>query len=401
MKILFLTPRSPYPPRSGGLVKTERLLRHLVESHDVTLAVLKDEGVSIETLKRTIGLNVRLKNILVGASNNRRSAAAFLMSVLMGVPFGVYRNRSKQLKDLIAEHCGDADVIIVDHYLTYQFVPKQFRKKTVYHSHNAEFKIWRSYGEIARNPVKKAVMNFEGARVARYEKGIIRHVAAFLAAPNDLADLAGLGLTRDASWFETYHLSDDKALEDAMPDFQGNNKNVIFVGTLSWEPNADAVIWFAENVWPSVRAKHPDSMFLVVGGGASKSLVDRCSQIPGVSFLGFVDDLCDAYAQASIFVAPMRFGAGIKVKVVDAMYRGFPIVSTNCGVEGIGARSPDEYVVADSALDFELAINRLLTDEALCRNLSRNARAYSAEHLSWHSVLTTFDDAINHAKQTY
>lgn len=401
MKILFLTPRNPYPPRSGGLVKTERLLRHLTKSHDVTLAVLQDENVSIEELKRTIGLNVRLKDILVAPSNNKRSAVAFLASVFMGMPFGVYRNRSRQLKTLIAEHCVDADVIVVDHYLTYQFVPPQFRKKTVYHSHNAEFKIWRSYGEIAQNPVKKAVMNFESGRVAQYEKEIIRHVAAFLAAPNDLADLAGLGLARDASWFETYHLSDDKALGDALPTFRANNKNIIFVGTLSWEPNADAVTWFAENVWPAVRAEHPNSAFLVVGGGASKSLIDRCSQIPGVSFLGFVDDLRDAYEQASIFVAPMRFGAGIKVKVVDAMYRGFPIVSTNCGVEGIGAHSPEEYVVADSAPDFALAINRLLTDEALCRDLSRNARAYSAEHLSWHSVLKTFDDAINHAKQAY
>lgn len=401
MKILFLTPRSPYPPRSGGLVKTERLLRHLTKSHDVTLALLQDDGVSIEDLKKIIDSSARIENILVGTSNNKRSAAAFLMSVLAGVPFGVYRNRSRQLKDLVAAYCADADAIIVDHYLTYQFVPKQFRKKTVYHSHNAEFRIWRSYAEIARNPVKKAVMNFESARVARYEKGIIRHVAAFLAAPNDLADLAGLGLRKDASWFETYHLSDDKALGDTLPEFRGNNKNVIFVGTLSWEPNADAVIWFVENVWHSVRAEHPGSTFLVVGGGASKALVDRCAQIPGVSFLGFVDDLRDAYAQASIFVAPMRFGAGIKVKVVDAMYRGFPIVSTHCGVEGIGARSPDEYIVADSASHFASAINRLLTDEALCRNLSRNARAYSAEHLSWHSVLKTFDDAINHAKQTY
>lgn len=136
-----------------------------------------------------------------------------------------------------------------------------------------------------------------------------------------------------------------------------SKKEIIFVGTMyRWE-NEDAVRWFVKKVLPLVWAKDPEINFKVIGSSPSKTLVDSIAA-PRVEFMGFVEDLEPTYSKATLVVAPIRLGSGVKFKTLDAILRGVPVVSTTAGAEGIAniewiteiANSPEKFAEAILAI---------------------------------------------------
>ena len=142
---------------------------------------------------------------------------------------------------------------------------------------------------------------------------------------------------------------------------------VVFVGPLWHPPNMDAVLWFCSDVWPQVRARVPDARLRLIGSNAWCLPIDTAtlSTCPGVFVEGFVPDLSSVYSEACAVVAPLRFGAGMKGKVCEAMAAGVPVVTTSVGAEGIRARRDHDLLVADGPDAFARAVVSLLTDDAL------------------------------------
>jgi glycosyltransferase involved in cell wall biosynthesis len=121
---------------------------------------------------------------------------------------------------------------------------------------------------------------------------------------------------------------------------------ICFVAHLARPENEQAVVWFLQEGWARVRAAIPEARWVIAGAGASAELVDRVSQSPGVDLAGYVPDLSQVYTEASVALIPLRQGAGLKFKTVEAMLAGVPLVTTSVGAEGV---APDHYfaLVAD------------------------------------------------------
>lgn len=111
---------------------------------------------------------------------------------------------------------------------------------------------------------------------------------------------------------------------------------LLFVAAMYREENRDGLRWFLDEMWPRVKSRRPHALLDVAGAGAGEDLEHMVEGIPGVNLLGFVEDLEPLYAKASSVVVPLRRGAGVKFKVVDALVRGVPVVTTAVGAEGIG-----------------------------------------------------------------
>ena len=139
---------------------------------------------------------------------------------------------------------------------------------------------------------------------------------------------------------------------------------VVFVGGLWHPPNWDGVFWFCSAVWPRIRAAVPEARLRLIGSNAWSLPIDTdtLAECPGVVVEGFVADLDAAYAEASAVVAPLRFGAGMKGKVCEAMAAGVPVVTTTVGAEGIAAQPGRDLLVADGPDDFADAVTALLAD---------------------------------------
>jgi len=153
------------------------------------------------------------------------------------------------------------------------------------------------------------------------------------------------------------------------PEALGSRGNLLFVGALHEDrsPNADAVLWFAGEVLPRLAELHPGASLTLAG-------VNRSARVaalpgPGVVQRGSLKELSPLYAGARVFVAPMRFGAGVPLKCLEAAARGVPIVCTSLAARQLGWRDGVEVLVADDPFDFAEACASLLKDDALWRRL--------------------------------
>lgn len=134
---------------------------------------------------------------------------------------------------------------------------------------------------------------------------------------------------------------------------------VLFVGFLARWENEDGLLWFLHDVWPLITASAPGARFRVAGLGVGPN-VSEAARMADVELLGFVGDLKPLYERASVIVVPLRLGAGVKFKVVDALVAGVPIVTTAVGAEGIG--DPSWFAgLHDDAEEFAEAVLRVLT----------------------------------------
>ncbi|MBT2869258.1 glycosyltransferase [Chromobacterium violaceum] len=173
--------------------------------------------------------------------------------------------------------------------------------------------------------------------------------------------------------------------------FQGienrKEKSIIFTGNFSYMPNRDAAFYLVKNILPVLRKKYPDVTLYLVGKEPPEELV--CQD--GVVVTGYVDDIRPFYWQASVFLCPLRMGAGVKNKVLEAMATGVPIVSSSIGVDGIeGMKRDQNFILADSLDDTISAIVRLFESKSTRNLLSENARKTIDDGISWGEVSSRY-----------
>ena len=167
-------------------------------------------------------------------------------------------------------------------------------------------------------------------------------------------------------------------------------EHLLFVGSFRHRPNADAVHFFAREVLPLVRESLPGVELFVAGGDAPAEF----GGYEGVRVLGYVPDLDPLYARSRVFVAPLRFGAGMKGKVGDALSYGLPVVTTAVGAEGMALRDGEDVLIAAAPGEFAAAVVRLYRDEELWRRLASNAHAHAERHFSPRVVARIVNESV-------
>lgn len=178
---------------------------------------------------------------------------------------------------------------------------------------------------------------------------------------------------------------------DAGLPFEGR-EHLLFVGNFRHRPNEDGVRFFISEVLPKVREELPGVELLVVGDGAPQEFARLAPE--GVRLLGYVPDVDPLFARSRVFVAPIRFGAGIKGKIGEALAYAIPLVTTTVGAEGMSLRDGEEALIADTAEGFAAAVVRLYRDETLWRRLASNAHAHVERHFSPRVVGRIINDSV-------
>lgn len=379
-KLLFISPELPYPPQSGGKVKSLKLLQAMAERYDVTwVSPLKQDDE--EHLAAFTAVSP-CEQHLVAPLVVPRSAVQLAASYLEGRPLNVRRTLDAGLRDRVRRIAAGFDVIFLDHYEVYPYLPADYRGMVVYHAHNAYFKIWERYASLPGNPAMRAAAFVEARRVRRYEARVAGRADLVFAAPNDARELiaAGVDARRIA---DTYHLGDDAHL--ALPDlrFDDTIRKLMYVGFLGWEPNVQGLLWFIEQVWPQLVLRHPDLRFDIVGKNPDQRLRDAVAAHPAITLTGYVADLDSVYRDSRVSVAPLLFGSGMKVKVLDAMARGIPTVTTSVGAEGIDIENGRELLVADDPLRMADAIDALLENRDMWERLQASSRQLIRDRYTW------------------
>lgn len=379
-KLLFITSELPFPPQSGGKVKTLKMLHALSKRYRITLACpLKlddadhlDDFLAVSPCEHHLYAPVAIP----------RSAKTLLQSYLRGIPLNTHRTYNAPLQRRVAAIADQQDVVLLDHFETEAYLPKQYRGLVIYHAHNAYFKLWQRFAAQPGNSLMRLAAKLEAARVRRAEVKLVRRADLVFAAPNDAAALVRSGASA-THIHDTYHLGDDSQLHLPALRFENTRKKLMYVGYLGWEANVQGLLWFIDAVWPKLVIRHPDLRFDIVGKNPDSRLVEAAEPHPGIRLRGFVADLETIYRDSRISVAPLLFGSGMKVKVLDAMARGIPVVTTDIGAEGIDVIRGAHMLIENDPHSMAIQIERLLTESDLWDIVNSRSRKLIADRYTW------------------
>jgi glycosyltransferase involved in cell wall biosynthesis len=371
MRLLLLTESIPYPLDSGGRIKTYHTLRILAREHEVHChAFIREErqradGRALTALAASVTLHLLPRRWW-------REARYLLRSAFSGTPYTVARHF-----DPVACAAIEADIrrlrpdlVYCDHLSMMEYGAR-LNVPLVYDAHNVEHALLRRFGAGRRNLVTRLAAAIEWRRVRAYEREACRRSRLVFAVSDvdrrALAELAGRPVP-----IRTAPISVDAA---SMTPRAGTPSTpaLLFLGGLHWPPNAEALVFFVQDIWPLVRRARPDATLTVVGR-ADRPVAERCRRAPGVTLTGWVEDIEPYVRRSRALVVPMRAGSGMRVKILEAMSRGVPVVSTSLGCEGIDVRSGEHLLVADDPERFADAVLQVMADDDLAASLAIAAR---------------------------
>lgn len=164
-----------------------------------------------------------------------------------------------------------------------------------------------------------------------------------------------------------------------------DKKDILFIGSYPHLPNIDAVLYFAETVFPLVQKQLPDVKFKVVGANPPEN-IQRLSKNPGIEILGFVEDIESVFEDVRISVAPLRYGAGIKGKIGSSLCYGVPCVATSIAVEGMGLADGRDILVGDSPGEFADAILLAYTNSNVWGAISKRGHRFAVDNYSFEVI---------------
>jgi glycosyltransferase involved in cell wall biosynthesis len=171
---------------------------------------------------------------------------------------------------------------------------------------------------------------------------------------------------------------------------------LVFSGSMDWYPNEDAIVYFAEHVWPILRAARPSVSLTVVGRHPSARLA-ALAKTAGITLTGTVDDVRPFVDEAAVYVVPLRVGGGTRLKILEALAMGKPVVSTTVGAEGLTLVPGRHYLVADGAEAFARTVLDLLDAPAVRASLGQAGRRLVEERHSWDRVAADFERSLDWA----
>lgn len=180
---------------------------------------------------------------------------------------------------------------------------------------------------------------------------------------------------------------------DPAIDTEAARPTVIFTGVMSYRPNVDAILYFAEQVFPRLRRRNPDATFVVAGRSPCPEVL-ALANVPGIVLLADVPDMLAAIGQAWVSVATMQSGSGVKNKILEAWAMAKPVVMTSLAANGLELDAPAASLVSDDPEVLATLIDQLLRDRERRRDLGAAGRALVLRHHSWAGAGATIDGLL-------
>jgi glycosyltransferase involved in cell wall biosynthesis len=249
-------------------------------------------------------------------------------------------------------------------------------------THNVESQIWARRADHTGNPFAKVFFRTQEWKMRRFEKqALLRASAATVVTKLDLSTLRNWGvenvnLVPNGVDLETYCPIAEEEREDEL----------LFLASLDWYPNVDALDYFVKNILPIVRARRPGAKLRIVGRKPAESLIKQYSGLPGIDFIGEVKEVRSHLARATVVIVPLRIGGGSRIKILEALAAGKAVISTTIGAEGLDVVSGEHLLVADSPAAFAGGIEELLASTTLRRRLSNNGRKLVTDRYGWDQI---------------
>jgi polysaccharide biosynthesis protein PslH len=403
MNILWFSHLVPYPPTGlGVLQRSYNLVRELARVHRVHLLafvqnaplrdLLGDVDAGLTRAREHLGsFCERVEFLPIPAERRRHGQARLaLQSLFTPDPYSINWLKSGEARTVAEEWNRRVDFEVV-HFDTLSLAPYLdifANRTTSLDHHNIESHMMLRRADIEKHPLRRLYYRQEGIRLLSYEKRLcprfdLNITCSALDTERLLKALPGLNIAEipngvDTDYFKPF--DNDQVGEEPL--------SMVFAGNMSWYPNAAAMLFFAEQVWPKLKVALPGAKMHVVGANAPAALTELGQRDPHFKVHGFVPDARDVIGPAALYVCPIMDGGGTKLKVLDALAMGKPLVAHPVACEGIDVRDGENVVFATDPQQFVAKIVSLLGDP-VCRDaMSAAARSLAEARYSYASIGT-------------
>ncbi len=380
MKILQVTNKVPYPATDGGAIACMNLTSGFaILGNEVTV-------LSMNTRKHHTDLSEIPESVkdwasfhLVDVPASVSAGAALINLLFSGKPYNAVRFISKAFSEKLKELLTNQkfDIVQLEGLYVCPYIPvirKYSDAKVVYRAHNIEHEIWERTAAIS-NGFRRLYLNILSQRIKIFEKKFINEYDLLVPiTERDRIILDKIGNIRPT------HVSptgiDTKQLIPHAKNLE--NPSVFHIGSLEWAPNQEGLLWFVEKCWPKIHAKFPELKFYIAGRKAPDWLIRRFTA-PNIVFMGEVPDAYQFINSKAVMVVPLFSGSGMRIKIIEGMALGKPIVTTPIGTEGISTQSEKNIIIADNEQEFVNGVERLINDTELFHSIGSNAIEYIQE----------------------
>jgi len=386
MRILYFSPRQCWPRDTGAKLRDYYLASQLASRCPVTYLGLRDPAeASSEPPPVESGFAA-----YHGVARESTYTVSKLVRGLIGpTPLTVLNYSSARVSRMLAEilQAGAFDAVQMEgvHLSAYLPVIRAAASCPVILAdwHNIESEILHRYSQVNPSPLRR-VYAWRTAKLL--EPAETRFLAACdvhtvtserervrLQARDPAAEIHVIPNGVDVQYFGAHE-----------PDPGAPRTSLVFAGSMDYSANVDAVVWFVNNIWPELRRQHPALSFTIVGRDPTPEV--RALAGDQVSVTGTVPDVRPYYSGALAAVVPLRFGSGTRLKILEAMATGIPVISTRLGAEGLDLEDGTHLLLADSASELIAAVSRLASSPELWMRLSRSGREVVSRCYDWRAL---------------
>ena len=389
MRVLQFAPRVCWPLDTGAKLRNYHLARVLAQRADVSLLAFDDHlPFSAELIS---AFEKMYKQVVAIPRDSAYTVTKVLRGLLGKTPLPVLNYTTSPMKRALENFLSqeDFDIIQVEsiHLMSYLPIVRKARKRPVVVCdwHNVESELMQRYSQREPGRLRRAYASRTARLMSEFEKRALRDFDAHITVSQRDAERLRT-ISPDARIFVIENGVDI----DFYSDLGANDESLrrlVFVGSMDYHANIDAAVNFAREVWPQVRERQPKLIFTIVGKDPAPE-VRGLAQIHGIEVTGTVDDVRPFYRDASVAVVPLKVGGGSRLKILEAMAAGVPVVSTTLGAEGLEVHHDENILIADTNEQLVAAITSVIENKTRRDHLSAAGRALVSSRYDWSSLGT-------------
>jgi glycosyltransferase involved in cell wall biosynthesis len=397
MKILFLSTWFPYPPDQGSKIRAYHILRALASRHELSVLSFKDSDLEQASIDHIEKLSSQVRVI------DKEPFAQNLLGRSLGwfstKPRAVVGNYSPRMAQEVAFQIDDwqPDAIFALTYIAAMYVPGDLSAFRIADVDNLLSLMLYEQFQAASNSAQMLRRYLAFRKFQRFERDLYKSF-----------DLNLVTSERDARRIREYipltsrqvlTVPNGVDLSYFQPVSNGARPGaMVFNGALTYEPNYDAMNFFLTDIYPSIKRRVPAATLSITGSTENVDL-KSLPMHPGVTCTGYVEDIRKVIRSSTACVVPLRMGAGTRLKILEALALGVPVVTTSKGAEGLSVETGKHLLIANSSADFVSATIKVLTDAALRRDLITNGLELVQRQYDWENIGTelvgTIESMIN------
>jgi len=395
MKILLTLPGPLFPADTGGKIRSLNIFSRLarrVEIHAVSFADPEKDTAAISEMKTMFaGYTPVFRR--EARKYSLRFGADVVANQFATLPYFLAKRNCPRFRQAIAGLTAAErfDLLFCDFLHTAAPLVKLAFSPRVVFEHNVEFLLRQRKAEVENRAMRKLVFSREWKKTRRVEAEVCRsfdHVFCvsgedrrLLQQEFDVSNVSVLTTGVDTDFFRP-------------ADESPHPCHLVFVGSMDWDPNEDAVVWFLRDIYPLIKRHAPQVTFSIVGRSPSPRLRAIAAQEPGVEVTGWVPDVRPYLARAEVVIVPLRAGSGTRIKIPEAMAMQKAVVSTPIGAEGLDLQDGCEIRIAENAVAFAQAVVDLLRRPSLRDSIAKKARKTMVERYGWDPVVAQLEETL-------